>query len=306
MSAIPRFEDMLTIGFIGLGRMGLSMARRLLDHKIKVVVYNRTQSKVRALARYGAEGAVSLEELIEKLPKRKIVWLMLPAGIVTQAAIDKLFRLLNKGDIIIDGSNDFFEVAKKRARAGRARGIHFFDIGVSGGVWGYNKGYTLMVGGPKQQFKIIKPLCQALSPQGGYGYFGESGAGHFVKSVHNIIEYVYLEGLAEGAELLKNFRPGIDVKQVFEVWAPASVIRSWLVDLVAKSLSRKDFEKIGRHITSVTTEELVKTKKRLKAFLPAFDAAVQVRRSKNQKFKFGKRLIAALRREFGGHEVKEK
>src|SRR3989338_1372984 len=203
MSAIPRFEDMLTIGFIGLGRMGLSMARRLLDHKIKVVVYNRTQSKVRALARYGAEGAVSLEELIEKLPKRKIVWLMLPAGIVTQAAIDKLFRLLNKGDIIIDGSNDFFEVAKKRARAGRARGIHFFDIGVSGGVWGYNKGYTLMVGGPKQQFKIIKPLCQALSPQGGYGYFGESGAGHFVKSVHNIIEYVYLEGLAEGAELLK-------------------------------------------------------------------------------------------------------
>lgn len=162
-----------------------------------------------------------------------------------------------------------------------------------------------MIGGPKSQFKYIKPFLKALAPKKGYGYFGPTGSGHYVKSVHNIIEYVYLQGLAEGIELLTKFKHPIDLKKATEVWAPASVINSWLLDLTNTALNRPDFKKIKTKIGSVTIDELQKTKKAVKGYAPAFDVAVKIRKDKTNKFRLGKRIIAAVRKEFGGHAVEK-
>lgn len=294
----------MKIGFIGLGRMGFNMVERLLNHKFKVVAYNRNPEKVRQISRKGAIPSYSIKELIKKLPNKKIIWLMLPAGKVTDDMIKKLLPLLNKGDILIDGANDFYKNAEKHEKLCKKFNIHFFDCGVSGGIWGLKNGYTLMVGGPKKQFKNIQPICKALSAKNSYGYFGKTGSGHFVKSVHNIIEYVYLQGLAEGVELLS--KNNIDIKKATSVWKPASVINSWLLDLVNIALNRPDYKKIGTKIGSVTIKELRNTVKSLNGNAPAFNIATKIREDKSNKFKIGKQLIAATRREFGGHAVKKK
>ena len=296
----------MKLGFIGLGRMGFNMVERLLKHNFDVIVYNRTAEKTRQIAKKGAIPSFSIGELANKLGNKKIIWLMLPAGKVTDDAIKRLLPLLNKDDIIIDGANDFYQNAERHKKLCDKYGIHFFDCGVSGGIWGLKNGYTLMVGGPKSQFKHIEPFCKALAPKKGYGYFGAAGSGHFVKSIHNIVEYVYLEGLAEGIELLSRFKHPIDMKKATEVWQPASVIRSWLLDLTNTAIKRQDFKKIGPKIGSVTIDELRKTKKAVKGYAPAFDAAARIRRDKSNKFSLGKRVIAAVRKEFGGHAVEKK
>ena len=296
----------MKIGFIGLGRMGFNMVERLLKHNFAVVVYNRTAEKTKQIAKKGAVPSFSIEELISKLDNKRIIWLMLPAGKVTDDMMKELLPLLNKNDIIIDGANDFFENAEKHANLCRKYGIHFFDCGVSGGIWGLKNGYTLMVGGPKNQFKYIEPYCKALAPKDGYAYFGNAGAGHFVKSVHNIVEYVYLQGLAEGIELLSKFRQKIDLKKATKVWKPSSVVRSWLLDLTNEALKRSDFNKILPINKSVTLSELKKTVKAVKGYAPAFDAATKIRQDKSNKFILGKRIIAAVRNEFGGHAVEKK
>ena len=296
----------MKIGFIGLGRMGFHMVERLLKHKHKVVAYNRSSNKVHQIARKGAIPAFSIEEMVNKLGGKRIIWIMLPAGKVTDMMIKKLLPLLNKGDIIIDGANDFYKNAEKHDKWCRKYGIHFFDCGVSGGVWGLKNGYTLMIGGPKIQFKHIQPICRALAPKNGYGYFGTAGSGHFVKSVHNIVEYVYLQGLAEGVELLNNFKQPIDAVKATSVWGPASVVRSWLLDLANIALKKPDFKNISPKIVSVTIKELNNTKKAVKGYAPAFDVATRIRRDKSKKFLLGKKTIAAIRREFGGHSVVKK
>ena len=283
--------------------MGFPMVERLLKHNIKVVAFNRSSEKVTKIVRKGALPSSSVEDLVNKLPEKKIVWLMLPAGKATDLMIKKVLPLLNKGDIIVDGANDFYKNAERHDRWCKKVGVRFFDCGVSGGVWGLKKGYTLMVGGPKTHFKRIEPLCKALSAKGGYGYFGDVGAGHFVKSVHNIIEYVYLQGIAEGIELLHNFKQPIDMVKATSVWRPASVVNSWLMDLTNTALKRSDFKTIGSKIGSVTIEELQNTKKAVKGYAPAFDVAVKIRKDKSRKFILGKRTIAAVRNEFGGHKV---
>jgi 6-phosphogluconate dehydrogenase len=295
----------MKIGFIGLGRMGFHMVERLLKHNVQVVAYNRSPDKVDEIKKKGAIGAYSVEELLSKLPGRKIVWLMLPAGSATDEMMNRVLSLTNRNDIVIDGANDFFQRAQMHDKWCRKKGVHFFDIGVSGGVWGLKNGYTLMVGGPKPQFKTIEPLCKALAPKEGYAYFGKAGSGHFVKSVHNMVEYVYLQGIAEGVETLNSFRQKIDINKAVHIWRPASVVRSWLVDLTDSALSRKDFSKIKPEIGSVTIKELQSTKKVVGAYAPAFDAAVKVRKDKSKKFTLGKRTIAAVRNEFGGHAVKK-
>ena len=296
----------MKLGFIGLGRMGFHMVERLLRYKHKVVAYNRNPEKVKQIAKKGAIPAYSVEELVDKLPDKKIVWIMLPAGKVTDNMIKKVLPLLNKEDIIIDGANDFYQNAEKHDKWCKKYGINFFDCGVSGGIWGLKNGYTLMVGGPKNQFKYVKPFCKSLAAKGGYGYFGNAGAGHFVKSVHNIVEYVYLQGLAEGTELLSKFKQPIDIVKATSVWRPASVINSWLLDLENTALKRSDFKDISPNIGSVTIEELRKTKKAVKGYAPAFEIATKIRLDKSKKFILGKRTIAAIRREFGGHAVKKK
>ncbi|MCH8003259.1 MAG: NADP-dependent phosphogluconate dehydrogenase [Nanoarchaeota archaeon] len=296
----------MKLGFIGLGRMGFHMVERLLKYKINVVAYNRSPEKVTKIARKGAIPAYSVEELIEKLPGKKIVWLMLPAGKATDHMMKKILRLLKKGDIIIDGANDFYKNAEKHDKWCKKYGIYFFDCGVSGGIWGLKNGYTLMIGGPKKKFRYIEPICRALSAKGGYGYFGNAGAGHFVKSVHNIVEYVYLQGLAEGVELLSKFKQPIDIVKATSVWRPASVVNSWLLDLTNIALKRPDFNNISPKIGSVTIDELKKTAKSIKGYAPAFEIATKIRQDKSKKFILGKKVIAATRREFGGHAVKKK
>ena len=296
----------MKLGFIGLGRMGFHMVERLLKHNIKVVAYNRSPEKVKKIARKGAIPAYSVEELIDKLSGKKIVWLMLPAGKATDAMMKKVLPLLNKGDIIVDGANDFYKNAERHDKWCKKHGIYFFDCGVSGGIWGLKNGYTIMVGGPKNQFKYVEPFVRALSAKGGYGYFGTAGAGHFVKSVHNIIEYVYLQGIAEGVELLNGFKQPIDIVKATSVWRPASVVNSWLMDLTNVALKRPDFKNISPKIGSVTIDELRKTAKSVKAYAPAFEIAAKIRQDQSKKFILGKRVIAATRREFGGHAVKKK
>ncbi|MEK6949436.1 MAG: NADP-dependent phosphogluconate dehydrogenase [Nanoarchaeota archaeon] len=295
----------MKLGFIGLGRMGFHMVERLLKHNIEVVAYNRSPEKTREISKKGAIPSFSVEELISKLKGKKIVWLMLPAGEATDEMIKKILPMLDKGDIIIDGANDFYGNAEKHDEWCKKKGIYFFDCGVSGGIWGLKNGYTLMVGGPKEQFKIIEPFCRALAAKGAYGYFGEVGSGHFVKSVHNIIEYIYLQGLAEGVELLSKFKHPIDIAKATSVWMPASVVRSWLLELTVSALKRPDFRDILPVNKSVTLNELKKTVNAVEGYAPAFEIATRTRLDKSNRFILGKRLTAAVRREFGGHAVEK-
>lgn len=286
--------------------MGYHMVERLLKNKVGVVAYNRSPDKVKSIAKKGAIPAYSPEELVSKIGKKRIIWLMLPAGNATDVMIKKLLPMLNKGDLIIDGANDFYKNAEKHKKWCDKYKINFFDCGVSGGVHGLKNGYTLMVGGPRPQFKHIENFCKVLSAKNSYGYFGPVGSGHFVKSVHNIVEYVYLQGLAEGVELLNDFKHRIDVKKAASVWKEASVINSWLLDLLNDALDRPDFKKISPKIGSVTIEELNNTKKAVKGYAPAFDVSTKIRKDKSKKFVLGKKTIAAIRREFGGHAVEKK
>ncbi len=294
------------IGFIGLGRMGFPMVERLLQHKLEVVAFNRSPDKVNEIKKLGAIPAYSVDKLIELLPDRKIIWLMLPAGTATDEMIRELLKYLNKDDIIIDGANAYYGYAEEHAKWCREKEVIFFDCGVSGGIHGLKNGYTLMLGGPEEHFTSIEPYCRALAPQSGYALFGPNGAGHYVKSVHNIIEYVYLQGLAEGIELLNKFKTPIDLKKATSVWKPASVINSWLLDLTNKALQREDFDQIGTHIGSVTIDELKKTVESVNGFAPAFNSAVKIREDESDNFSLGKRTIAAVRNEFGGHAFKRK
>ncbi len=295
----------MKLGMIGLGRMGLHMSQRLHEHGLTVVGYNRSPEKVEQLIELGAEGAFSIEELLAKLDDRKILWLMLPAGAVTDTMIQQLLPLLSAGDIIINGANAFFKEAQQQSQWCEARGVHLFDAGVSGGVHGLTRGYALMIGGPQEQFGVIEDAVKALAPAGGYGYFGEVGAGHFVKSVHNIIEYVFLQGLAEGFDLLSRYPGGIDLLAAAKTWQPASIVSSALLDWAVDALEQDDFDELSPRIGSVTLEELTKTVQAVDATdaAQAFMHARDVRLSPDDQFVLGKKIIAGIRREFGGHGV---
>jgi 6-phosphogluconate dehydrogenase len=296
----------MKIGFVGLGRMGYNMVERLLKHNKQVVAYNRSPNKTKNIAKKGAIAAFTIDELIKNLSKRKIIWLMLPAGKITDNTIKTILPKLNKGDILINGANSFYKNAKKHDLWCKKHKVHFFDIGVSGGIHGKKNGYPLMIGGPKEQYKLIKPFLSALSTKNGYQHFGPAGSGHFVKSVHNIVEYTYLQGLAEGVELLSKFEHKIDPKQATLGWQDSSVVSSWLLNLTTKALNRPDFKNISTDIGSVTIKELQQTKKAVKGYAPAFDVAVKIRKDKSKKFSLGKRTISAIRQEFGGHKVTKK
>jgi 6-phosphogluconate dehydrogenase len=291
----------MTIAFIGLGRMGYHMVERLLLAKHRVIAYNRSPEKVQSISKKGAIAAYSLNELISKFKGRRIIWLMLPAGKVTDDTIKNLLPKLKKGDIIINGANSYYKNAQRQSKLCGKYGVHLFDAGVSGGIWGLKRGYALMVGGPQKQFKIIEPYCKTLAPKQGYGYFGAVGMGHYTKSVHNIVEYTMMQGLAEGVELLD--KKGIDYLKAAKTWQPASIVTSSLLDWMVDSLQRPDFKKISTHIGSVTIKELRATKG--KEYAPAFDVAASVREIKGKKFSLGRRVIAAIRREFGGHFVRK-
>lgn len=292
-----------TIGFIGLGRMGLAMARRLHRRGHRIVGYAPSAETRRAAARSGIPTADSITALVRMLPSRRVLWLMVPSGKTVDQVLTQLLPLLKRGDVVVNGGNDFFGDSQRQAARLAKRGLVYLDCGTSGGVGGERVGYCLMVGGPAAAVRLLEPAFKDLAMPGGYAHFGPVGAGHFVKSVHNIIEYGYLQALGEGLQLLKDGPFMIDLKRASQVWQRGSVIRSWLVELAAIALSRPDFKTIKPIITSQTTGELTKTAGRAPTPLPVFRAAVKARKKTDRQSAFDRQVINAIRREFGHHRI---
>jgi 6-phosphogluconate dehydrogenase len=292
---------------IGLGRMGMNMARRLLRGGHEVVAYNRTRSKTDEMTREGAEGAYSLDELVKKLSPPRVAWVMLPAGGPVDGHVSELSMLLSPGDIIVDGGNSYYKDDLKRSAALDNTGLHYLDAGVSGGIWGLEKGYCTMVGGTREGFEAIEPLLKTLAPAGGYLHCGPSGAGHFVKMVHNAIEYGMMQAYAEGFALMEAspYGQGLDYAEVSKLWNQGSVIRSWLLEL-AQDMFAKDprldtlapfVEDSGEGRWSVI--QAVETA----VSAPVLTLSLMERFRSRDHNSFENRILAALRREFGGHAV---
>jgi 6-phosphogluconate dehydrogenase len=300
----------MELGMIGLGRMGSNMVRRLLGGGHRIVVYDPVKSAVRRVVEEGAEGAEDLSTLVSLLAPPRAVWVMVPSGEITQNTIDGLAAAMSPGDTIIDGGNSNYRDTMKRGAALAHRGIHFLDAGTSGGIWGLKEGYCLMVGGDKEAYGRLEPVFRTLAPgpDRGYGRVGPGGSGHFVKMVHNGIEYGLMQAYAEGFELMQAKEEfSLDMAQISEMWRHGSVVRSWLLDLAADSLkddpglleleSYVDDSGEGRW----TVEESVE----LAVPLPVITQAVQARFRSRQENPFAGRLLAALRSQFGGHAVRK-
>ena len=299
----------MDVAMVGLGRMGGNMARRLLRGGHRVVVWNRTYAKAEELGAEGAEPVKELTDVVKALQAPRAIWIMLPYGDATQAAIDELTPLLDEGDILIDGGNSPFQHDIERGAQLAAKGIRYLDAGTSGGVWGLEVGYCLMVGGDKSAFDVIEPLLKTLAPPGhGYEYCGGHGSGHFVKMVHNGIEYGMMQAYAEGFELLKATEWDLDLASIADLWNQGSVVRSWLLELAADALKK---DPGLEHITGYVedTGEGRWTVEQGIAHcvpMPAISSALFMRFRSRQDDTFSGKVLAALRNEFGGHAVKEK
>jgi len=296
----------MRLAIIGLGRMGLNMARRLLEGGHGVVVYNRGRDKVDQMVREGAVGAASLEDLVHRLSPPRVAWLMLPAGPVTDQHLDRLAELLEPGDLIVDGANGRYREARARAERLRARGLRFLDAGVSGGIWGLKEGYCIMVGGEAADFELLEPALKTLAPPGGYHLCGPAGAGHFVKMVHNGVEYALMEAYGEGFELLKASPFGLDLAAVARLWGRGSVVRSWLLDLLASALARDPDLASIRGFVEDSGEGRWSVQEAVDLGVGAEVIAQSLfkRFESRQAETFSNKVLAALRKEFGGHPVK--
>ena len=299
----------MQVGLIGLGRMGMNMARRLIKDGHDVVVYNRTQDKVRQMEDEGATGSDSVKNLVEKLSTPRVVWLMLPAGKITDSHIDELSELLASDDIIVEGGNSFYKDDITRSEKLKSKNIHYIDAGVSGGIWGLKVGYCTMVGGAKTDFNRIEPLLKTLAPKDGYLHCGQVGAGHFVKMVHNGIEYAMMEAYGEGFELLKASPYGekIDLSKVAHLWNQGSVVRSWLLELLESALEKDpNLSSIEGYVEDSgegrwTVEQAIE----LGVSATGIAHSVFKRFQSRQKDVFSDKVLAALRNEFGGHAVSD-
>jgi 6-phosphogluconate dehydrogenase len=295
------------LAIIGLGRMGMNMARRLLKGNHQVVAYNRTPKKTDQIAKEGAMGAYSLSELVEKLSPPRVVWLMLPAGPTIDDHLEQLKDLLSHGDVVIDGGNTYYKDDIRRAEMLAEKGIEFVDAGVSGGIWGLKVGYCTMVGGTKANFEYLEPILKTLAPKDGYLYCGPTGAGHFVKMVHNGIEYGMMQAYGEGFEILEAspYAESLNYAEVAHLWNQGSVIRSWLLELAEEA-----FKKDGR-LSDIRgyVEDSGEGRWTVHQAIENAVAAPVIALSLLQRFRsrkedtFSDKVLAALRREFGGHAV---
>ena len=300
----------MELGMIGLGRMGGNMTRRLLDGNHRVLVYDPNKEAVEALVALGAKGSESISDLAESLAAPRAIWLMVPSGEPTESTVNNLAAELSQGDVVIDGGNSNYKDSIRRASVLSQEGINFLDVGTSGGIWGLKEGYCFMVGGDMEAFRRMEPIFQTLSPsaQQGYGYVGPSGAGHFVKMVHNGIEYGLMEAYAEGFELMQAKRGfELDLHQIAEIWRYGSVVRSWLLDLTAASLEEDPkLESIQAYVEdSGEGRWVVQESIELAVPAPVITQSLQTRFRSRQEQPFGARLLAALRQQFGGHAVKK-
>ncbi len=298
----------MQLGMVGLGRMGANMALRLLRGGHDIVAYDPDPDAVRSVEAEGAAGAGSLAELVSWLSRLRAVWLMAPAGDPTETTVRTLSELLSPGDIVVDGGNAFYKDSIRRSGLLKEKGIHFLDVGTSGGVWGLEEGYCLMVGGNESTYKTMLPALQTLAPTGGVGlgHVGPAGAGHFVKMVHNAVEYGLMQAYAEGFELMSaSDKFDIDLDQVAEIWRHGSVVRSWLLDLTARALKEDpDLEGIRAYVEDTGEGRwAVQESVDLSVPVPVIAASLQARFRSRQEEPLGARLLAALRKEFGGHQV---
>jgi len=294
---------------VGLGKMGANMARRLLQGGHRVAVTTRNPEAVKAAEAEGAVGAYSLDELVSVLEKPRSIWVMVPAGGPTESVISDLSDLLDEGDIVIDGGNSNYKDTMKRAASLGEKRIHFVDVGTSGGIWGLAEGYSMMVGGSDQAIDHIRPALETLAPASdqGWGRVGPSGSGHFVKMVHNGIEYGLMQAYAEGFEIMRAKEAfDLDLHQIAEIWRYGSVVRSWLLDLTANALSADpELSNIKGWVADSgegrwTVFEAVD----LDVPAPVITLALQMRFVSRQDESFGAKILAAMRNQFGGHTVK--
>ena len=299
----------MEIGLVGLGRMGANMARRLILGGHRVVTYDLDAQAVSASGQFGAEGADSLPSLVSMLAPPRAVWLMLPHGKPTEDTIASVAPLLSPGDAILDGGNANYKDSMRRSQVLAAQGLDFIDVGTSGGIWGLTNGFCLMVGGPNVAVKRLEPAFRTLSPteESGYSHVGPSGAGHFVKMVHNGVEYALMEAYAEGFELLSAKEDfDLDLAAIAETWRHGAVVRSWLLDLAAAALKEDPrLESLQAFVEDSgegrwTVQESVD----LGVPLPAITAALQQRFRSRQDGPLGAKVLAALRQQFGGHTVR--
>ncbi len=295
----------MKIGFIGLGRMGGYMVERLLKDGHEVVVFNLTKPEIAEAVKKGAVGAESVQDLAQKLSGRKAVWLMVPAGVPVDENIDRLLKAMNKGDIIIDGGNSYWKDTVARGKRISENGMHYVDCGTSGGIWGLENGYSLMTGGDKEAVDFVYPIFKSLAPPGGYTYCGESGAGHFVKMVHNGIEYGMMQSFAEGFEILQKSQYNIDVKAVASGWRYASVVRSWLLELAVRAFEQdpglKDIK--GYVVDSGEGKWTVEAALELNVPAHIITGSLFNRFQSRDEDSFANKVLAALRNQFGGHPV---
>ncbi len=296
----------MEMGIIGLGRMGGNMVKRLAQRGHRIVGYARTAETVKQAEADGGVGASSVEDLVSKLAHPRTVWVMIPAGKPTDDTVHQLGDLLEPGDLVIDGGNSNWKDSKRHSVELKEKDIHFMDAGTSGGVWGLTVGYSLMVGGEREDFERVEPMLKDLAPENGYGLMGPAGAGHFVKMVHNGIEYGMLQAYGEGSEILHASEFDLDLKDVTRVWQNGSVVRSWLLDLMALAFEAEgtDLKDIRGYVED-SGEGLWTVEASLEEKVPApiITLSLLMRFASRQEDSFSAKVIAALRNQFGGHKI---
>ncbi|MEK6858583.1 MAG: phosphogluconate dehydrogenase (NAD(+)-dependent, decarboxylating) [Nanoarchaeota archaeon] len=299
----------MKIGFIGLGRMGNAMVLNAIESGHSIVGYDRNHESVKALEKEGMHPAFSIEELIKKLSdqKQKVIWLMITAGKPVDAVIAEVAPLLSEGDSIIDGGNSWYEDSQRRAKELGKRGIHFVDCGTSGGVDGARHGTCMLLGGSKEAVKTVAPFVHDLCVRDGYAHVGASGAGHFVKMVHNGIEYGMMAALGEGFGALQKHEKafGLDLKEIAKAYAHGSVIESKLASWVQSGMNRADFKDIKGIVPQGETEHEMEKLEKI-SDMPILKEARMQRIKSRKKPSFSSKIVATLRNEFGGHKIKKK
>jgi 6-phosphogluconate dehydrogenase len=297
----------MQLGVVGLGRMGTGLVERLLGRGHSIVAYDTSRDRVEQLASAGARGAESLDDLVAQLAAPRAVWVMVPHGEPTTLTVQALLSRLKPGDIVVDGGNSRYTDSQAHAASCRDRGVHFLDIGVSGGVWGAEQGFNLMIGGPGEAVARMQPIFEALAPSGGYAHVGPSGAGHFVKMVHNAIEYAMLQAVGEGFECLQRSEFDLDLRQVAALWQQGAVVRSWLLELLARALKEEgnSLDRVGDYVDdSGTGRWAIEYAVAQGIPVPAFSIALYERFDSRTPKRFAHQVIAALRKQFGGHAVR--
>ena len=297
------------LGIIGLGRMGANMATRLLAGGHRIVAFDRSPDAVASAAKGGADGVASLDELVQRLPAPRAVWVMVPSGDPTESTVQALAAALSPGDVVVDGGNSNYRDSMRRGAELAGRGIGFVDCGTSGGVWGLKEGYSLMIGGSPESIALLRPIFETLAPapDRGWGHVGPVGSGHFTKMIHNGIEYGLMQAYAEGFEVLRRKEEfGLDLAQIGRIWQHGSVVRSWLLDLTVAALAENPtLDGIAPWVADSgegrwTVAEAID----LDVPAPVITLALLARLRSRSEEAFADRLLAAMRNQFGGHAIR--